>query len=124
MVVPPETTISDKTPTPPGGLLVRILADYDDAIWWDEPVYEDLYARYCITCGTGAGGRKTVTLEYKAKDGPVFTGYFWVTAFEELQLGLGPSALVFRIDDVNGKLLPAPDLQPIDAPAPPPWACK
>lgn len=123
LVVPPDTKIVDKTPTPPGALLVRIVADYAKDIWWDGPVIGDPFAKYCITCGTGPGGRKTVTLEYKSATTPAFTGYFWVTAFEELQLGVGPDAKMFRIDDVAGKLIPAPDLMPYDPPGPPDGVC-
>ncbi|GMV39088.1 MAG: hypothetical protein AMXMBFR64_08040 [Myxococcales bacterium] len=123
LVVPPDTKIVDKTPTPPGALLVRIVADYAKDIWWDGPVIGDPFAKYCITCGTGPGGRKTVTLEYKSATTPAFTGYFWVTAFEELQLGVGPDAKMFRIDDVAGKLIPAPDLLPYDPPGPPGGVC-
>lgn len=123
LVVPPDTQIVDKTPTPPGALLVRFVADYGTEIWWDEPVINDPYAKYCITCGTGPGGRKTVTLEYKSATTPAFTGYFWVTAFEELQLGVGKDAKMFRIDDVSGKLVAAPDLVPYDPPGPPAGVC-
>ena len=124
LVIPTTTKIIGSGVTPPGGLLVRIVGDYATDIWWDGPVYDDLYARYCVTCGTGPGGRKTVTLEYKSATTPAFTGYFWVTAFEELQIGLGEDALVFRIDDTTGKLLPAPDLSPVAPPTQPPGLCK
>jgi len=115
LVVPPETPVVHQTPTPAGSLLIK---DTNGQLWLDTPVQGDPFARYCIECGVGPDGRKTVILEYYKADGSVLTGYFYVTAFEELQLGLGPDARVFRIDDVHGDLLLLPDATPFE---PPPW---
>ena len=124
LVIPPDTEIVDKTPTPPGAMLVTIIWDYTAAIWWDGPVNADPFAKYCVTCGYGPGERKTVTLEYKSATTPAFTGYFWVTAIEELQLGVGPDAVMYRIDDVAGELIPAPDLVPYAPPERPEGVCN
>lgn len=124
LAIPPETVLVDKTPTPPGGLLLRIWDDHGDEIWWDEPVYADLYARYCVTCGTGPEGQKTLNLEYLAKDESFFTGWFWVTAFEELQLGTGPDAVVYALDQVEGTAQLIPDAVPFTPPEWPWWWCE
>lgn len=118
LVIPPSTKFVDKTPTPPGSLLFRIWNDYGDEIWWDEPVYNDPYARYCITCGTGPLGQKTLNLEYLSADSSFFTGWFWVTAFEELQIGVGPTAVVYSINQATATLTPIPTATPY---VPPDW---
>jgi len=104
LVIPVDTAITDTTPTQPGELLVRIAPNYEPEIWWDDPVYNDLYARYCITCGIGPNDEKTVIFEYNSIDGKVRTGYFYINNFELLQVGIGSSAKVFAIDDVNGTI--------------------
>jgi hypothetical protein len=115
LVVPPETPVVHQTPTPAGSLLIK---DTNGQVWLDAPVQNDPFARYCIECGVGPEGRKTVILEYHKADGSVLTGYFYVTAFEELQVGLGSAARVYAIDDVHGDLVPAPDASRFE---PPPW---
>lgn len=109
-------------PTPPGGLLA--MAADGDRPAWDHPTRRDRYARYCVECGTGPGGRRTMVLEYVAPDATVRTGYFYLTAFEELQLGVGDEARLFRIDDVRGALAPAPDLTVFRPPVPPEALCE
>lgn len=116
-VIPPDTAIVDSTPTPPGSLLVRVWDEFEDEIWWDAPVYDDPYARYCITCGTGPAGQKTINFEYLSADESFFTGWFWVTEFEELQLGDGPDAIVYAIDPTNATLTVIPDAEPTIPPA-------
>jgi hypothetical protein len=69
LVIPTDTEITDITPTQPGQLLVRIPYDYSKDIVWDNPVYDDIYARYCISCGISDENKKTLTLEYVKKDG-------------------------------------------------------
>ncbi len=99
MAVPDGTPIATSTPTPEGALLVMgTSGEYID----DDPTLADPFARYCVECGVGPGGRKTVILEYDSLDGAVRTGYFYVTSFEELQVGVGPGAVVYSIDDVLG----------------------
>lgn len=117
LAVPPSTRIVTKAPES-GALLVK---PSDGSFIPDKPTEDDLYARYCIECGKGPGGRKTVIMEYVSEDGGrVDTGYFYVTAFEELQIGVGPDARVYTIDDAHGALKPAPGLPPFAAPAFPP----
>jgi hypothetical protein len=58
-----------------------------------------------------------MNLEYLSADGSFFTGWFWVTAFEELQLGVGPGAVVYAIDQVAGTLTPIPNAVPFNPPA-------
>ena len=123
-VIPPDTPFTTTTPTPPGSLLLRIWSGDDGTVKWDDPVYDDLYARYCISCGVGPQGQRTLQLEYRSADESVFTGWFWVTDFEELQLGLGPAARVYRLDQAAGRALEAPDLTPFDPPEVPAGYCE
>ncbi len=120
LAVPDDTPVVTSTPTPPGSLLVRAT---DGGLILDDPTQDDVFARYCVECGTGPGGRKTVILEYVSADESIHTGYFYLTAFEELQVGIGDAARVYRIDDVNGRLDEAPDLEVLDPPSPPPSFC-
>lgn len=121
LVVAPETLVVEDVATPPGALLVT---STDGELVLDEPTQGDVFARYCVECGTGPDGRKTVILEYVSPDRSVHTGHFYLTAFEEVQVGIGDGARVFRIDDVQGRLEEATDLVPFDPPVPPPTMCE
>jgi hypothetical protein len=114
LAIDPASPVVSTTPTPPGSVLVRATAG--DLVL-DEPTQDDPFARYCVECGTSPAGAKTLILEYVSPDGSVHTGYFYVTAFEELQIGVGPAARVYDLDDVGGGASPS------DAPAfdPPAW---
>jgi len=99
LAIDPSSPIVTSTPTPPGSVLVRATSgDLVD----DTPTADDPFAHYCGECGSGPGGRKTVIIEYVSPDESVKTGYFFVTAIEELQIGIGAGAKVYRIDDVTG----------------------
>jgi hypothetical protein len=121
LAVPTTTPIVTSTPTPAGALLVKGTSGQ-----WiqDDPTAADPYARYCIECGVGPGGRKTVIMEYNSADNKIHTGYFYVTAFEELQVGVGPGARVYRINDVAGTVTLAADLSPFPAPKEPTAYCQ
>jgi hypothetical protein len=114
LAVPADTPIVTSTPTPPGALLVM---PTDGVVLLDDPTQHDPFARYCIECGTGPGGRKTVILEYLSADESVHTGYFFVTAFEVLQVGVGDGATVWDVDDAAGAVTPSS----VDAYEPPGW---
>lgn len=121
LAVPASTPIVSQTPTPDGSLLVKAASGaYVD----DPPTKNDPYAYYCVECGTGPAGQKTLILEYNSADGSVHTGYFYVTGFEELQLGVGPGAKVFRLDNVAGSATAAPDLPPFAPPSAPAERCN
>jgi len=90
----------------------------DGGLILDDPTQGDVNARYCVECGTGPGGRKTVILEYLSADESIHTGYFYVTAFEQLQVGVGPNARVFDLDDVAGTAVENPGADPT---TPPDW---
>ena len=115
MAVPTDTILVNQTPTPVGAFLVGASTG---GLIMDDPTAHDPYAYYCIECGVNAAGRRTMIFEYNSADGEVTTGYFYVTAFEELQIGLGPEARVFTIDDVNGTIVPLEDTTVFD---PPDW---
>ncbi len=117
----PTTTSLVKVPQDPATtnflLVMRENAGggVDDPIW-DQPTVNDPYAKYCSTCGTGPGDQHTLFVQYVSADGRVNTGYVSVTAFEELQVGIGPAAQVYRLDQVNGRLILASDLSPVTPP--------
>jgi len=121
LVAPPETRIVDRPSSPPqpGSVLVMRENGGSDEPWYDEPTLNDPYARYCITCGRGPNGERTLYVQYASADGRIDTGYVSVTAFEELQVGTGPGARVYRLDQVAGRAVAAPDLAPLEAPAHP-----
>lgn len=121
LAVPADTAVVDAPPTPAGALLVMAT---DGQLVDDPPTAADPYAHYCVECGTSPSGRKTVILEYRSADDAVFTGYFYVTAFEQLQLGVGPGAVVYELDDVAGSVTPRADLQPFEPPVPPASYCQ
>ncbi len=117
MVIPTSTTVNNQKGAPnPGELNVYTLNNYSPKVWIDGPTETDVYARYCITCGIGPEQKKTITLEYASANGKVFTGQFWLTAFEELQIGIGAGARVYKLDAVNGKAILDNALLPISPP--------
>jgi hypothetical protein len=106
LAVPAGSPIVTATPTPPGSVLVR---GTDGELVLDEPTQHDPFARYCVECGTSPTGRRTLIIEYVSADEEIHTGYFFVTAFEELQIGVGAGAEVFGLDDVSGTASPLGD---------------
>ncbi len=64
-----------------------------------------------------------MTLEYRSKDDKIRTGYFYVTAFEELQIGVGAGAAVYTLDDKNGKFSRDLGASPFTPPALDPSYC-
>lgn len=125
MAVPVDTAIVGKPATPPGSLLVMsTVNDYGDEIVWDVPMMHDPHAKYCISCGVGPQGRRTVIMEYVSDDGSIDTGYFFTTGIEELQIGVGPGAQLYRLDDVNGMVVPDSGLVPFDPPDMPWSLCE
>jgi hypothetical protein len=115
LAVPAATVVVTEPPTPEGALLVRAT---DGGYIPDEPTAADPFAAYCVECGTSPDGRKTVILEYVSEGGAVATGYFFVTAFEELQIGVGEEARLFAIRDDTGTL---EQLDPGGLYSPPAW---
>ncbi|MCA9602321.1 MAG: hypothetical protein R3A78_05660 [Polyangiales bacterium] len=120
LAIPTDTQLVTTTPTPAGGLLTK---QTDGGFIVDEPTVGDPFAVYCVECGEGPGGRRTVIFEYNSANGKIETGYFYVTAFEEIQVGLGDGARVYRIDDVNGTIEPLPNATPTTVPALPGAFC-
>ncbi len=58
-------------------------------------------------------GRRTMMIEYRRPDGNSTTGYMTLVSFEELQVGIGKNAKVYRIDDITGIVEYDPDLTPL-----------
>lgn len=121
LAVPDDTDVVTSTPTPAGALMVK---GTDGHLIDDTPTASDPYAHYCVECSESPAGRRTVIMEYKSADGQVFTGYFYVTAFEELQIGTGSGARVFRINDRTGTLTEDSGLEPFLPPSAPADLCR
>lgn len=121
LAVPDDTGLVKSTPTPPGNLLVLPV---DDRFVDDPPTAADPFAYYCVLCGTGPQGERTVQMEYRSQDDSVLTGYFGVTGFEELQVGVGPAARVFAIDNGDGALTELADATPTVPPSWPTQYCE
>lgn len=121
LVVPDDTEVLGAVETPMGAITAR---GADGSVVLDDPTQGDPFAAYCVECGEGPGGRRTLILEYRSADGSVHTGYFYVTAFEELQVGLGDAARLFRIDDAIGALVPDASLVALTPPVPPSRFCE
>jgi hypothetical protein len=95
----------------PGSLLSFVYADYAPSI--DAPTEDDEFARYYGLAEVGPGGEHTVTISYRSPDGRVFTQDSYITAVEEIQLGVGDSARVYVVDQVSGQLIEDPTLHPL-----------
>lgn len=113
LAVDPSTPIVTETPTPPGSLLVLPTEGVYEI---DEPTVGDPFAVYCVQCGQSDKGEKTVILEYNSPDDKIHTGYFWLTSFEELQVGVGDKARLYTIDATNGTVTEAPSLERTQVP--------
>ncbi len=86
----------------PGSLLAMIYDDYEVSV--DGPTETDAFARYYGTVPVGPNGEHTVTLSYRSPDGLVFTHDFYITSVEEIQVGTGTDAIVYRVDQAAGTL--------------------
>jgi len=121
LAIPTDTEIVPAPATPDGGLMVRVMAgDFAE----DGPMAGQVYARYCGPCGSGQQGERTIELQYRSADGAVDTGYFGITAIEELQLGVGADAIVCAVDQTAGQLTPLQDSEPFLPPAWPDERCQ
>lgn len=103
LVVPVDTAVENGAASAASGVVaVWIDPDYSPDPVSDPPTEDDVYARYYASAGIGPGGKKTVLWAYESVSGNVHTGYCAMTGIEELQVGLGPQARVYRIDETNG----------------------
>ncbi len=102
-------------PTAKGTVTLRISPDYPDEPVVDGPTEQDPYARYQPNGGIGPNGAKTVTLEYVNLAGTVKTGYSGITSIEELQIGIGPDAPVYAIDQTTGEAALDADAEPLSS---------
>jgi hypothetical protein len=115
LVIPSDTPIVYTDDTVNGTILIKSAGA--NAVL-DDPTQGDPYAAYCVECGTGPGGRKTLILSYRSTNGQVFTAYSYLTDIEELQVGVGDTARVYRLDDIQGKATLDLSLNPV---TPPTW---
>ncbi|MBX3179605.1 MAG: hypothetical protein KF886_19795 [Candidatus Hydrogenedentes bacterium] len=115
VVVPDDTAvISGPGALPAGTAQVGIRAGFPDTPEPDGPTLADPFARYYRIAGRSpVGNRQTVFFDYHSASGHVRAGDIYLTAVEELQIGVGPDAKVYRIDDVNGAAVLDPGLEPI-----------
>ncbi|KAJ6230559.1 hypothetical protein M0813_06549 [Anaeramoeba flamelloides] len=124
MVIPTDTEIvigTDSTPDSGYFQFVKVDGEWSP----DETTEDNVYTRYCGTCGINEGdNRKTAIFRYSSIDGSVYTGHFYVTNMEEIQIGVGEEAKVYEIDDINGDLILNNDLTPLEEPEFPTQYCK
>ncbi len=97
----------------PGSFLSFVYADY--APTEDPPTAADVFARYYGTVPIGPNDEHTVTLSYRSPDSAVFTQDFYATAIEEIQLGIGDDAVVYKVDQRTGNLTADATLLPLVA---------
>ena len=119
LAIPTSTTLVTTTPTPAGGLLIKPTTGQ---VIEDSPTQADPYARYCVECGVGPNNQKTIIAEYNSADGLVKTGYFYLNAVEEIQVGVGTGARVYRLNSAQGTATLDTTLVPYVPPAAP--ACS
>jgi hypothetical protein len=121
LIVPSDTPIVYTDDTKNGTIFIKSAGS---AAILDDPTQGDPFARYCVECGTGPGDRKTLILSYRSSDGRVFTAYSYLTDFEELQVGAGDGARVYRLDDAQGKATLDASLKAVTPPAWPDQYCS
>ena len=103
LVVPVETTVVNSlAATDPGSISIGLLNDYPPLPVSDNPTSEDYYTRYCETAGIGPTGQKTIIMRYVNTSQTIKTGYCYLTSVEEIQVGVGPTAKVYQIDQITG----------------------
>lgn len=114
LVVPTDTVVFSSTDLPsPGTIQVRIPTNYNPLPVPDLPTIDDVFARYSSTAGLGPDGRHTMIFDYFSASGEVRSGFIFVTAIEEFQVGLGADAKVYRLDDIAGVAILDEELEPI-----------
>ena len=115
LVVPDNTeVISGLGSIVEGQVQIGIRPGFPDEPVPDPPTINNVFARYVYTAGRNPeDNRQTVFLDYRSASGHVHAGDIYLTAIEELQIGVGPDAKVYRIDDVNGAAILAPELEPL-----------
>jgi len=113
LAIPPKTEVvssRSKHDNNPGSLLIFVYSNYKSKV--DAPTAKDAYARYYGTAPVGPKGEHTLTVSYRSQDKKVFTHDFYITSVEELQLGTGSDARVYRLDSKTGKATLDPTLKP------------
>lgn len=112
MNVPPDTQMVTRPgDSAPGTMLVFVESDYQAVV--DGPTEDDPNGRYYVTAPVGPEGEHTLTMQYQSADGSVDTAWFYVTDVEELQMGVGADARVYRLDDVAGTATADESLEPV-----------
>ncbi len=96
----------------PGSLLMFL--EEDQKVVIDTPTEDDPYARYYVYVPPSSSNRRTMTLQYISADNSVNTGYFFVTAVEEVQIGIDRKGPIYRLDDITGEVVLDPTLQARD----------
>jgi hypothetical protein len=113
--VPLDTELQEAvTGVVPAGMVgLHMAPDYDPEPVPDGPTENNLFARYYGRAGIGPEGQKTLRLIYNSASEHVVSGDCGISGIEELQIGIGPGARVYRIDEVNGGGVEDPGLAPI-----------
>lgn len=113
LVVPDATSVFSGPGTPdPGEVQLGSRPGFPDFPVPDPPTVDNIYARYYSTAGLSPEGRRTVFIDYRPVTGSNHAGDNYLTGVEEIQIGIGPNAKVYRIDDINGEAVLASDLVP------------
>lgn len=115
LVVPDDTEVTSGpgSATGDGTVEVGIRPGFPDTPVPDGPTEDNVFTRYYGIAGRSPeGNRQTVYISYRSASGHVDSGDILLTAVEELQIGIGPAAKVYRIDDVNGAAVLDPGLLP------------
>jgi len=108
--IPEDTTlVSSPGQVVPGSLLILVQPQEGTVI--DTPTEHDDYARYYVYAPPSPTGQLTVTLQYVSADSSVDTAYFFITAVEEIQLGISATAPVYRVDATSGAYSLAADAE-------------
>lgn len=111
LVIPTNTPVTTSSQQ---GAVAILGGSYQVVV--DQPSVYSVYGRYYVTAPVGPNGEMTVTLHYISASGHVDTGHFYLTAFEELQIGIGSGATVYDIDPINRTLTANPGKDPYDPP--------
>ncbi|MBI2423893.1 MAG: hypothetical protein HYV27_13765 [Candidatus Hydrogenedentes bacterium] len=114
-MVPADTAVTGSVAgnTPPGTLEIRVKAGYPPEPVPDPPTEGDVFARYFLTAGIGPNGERTHIMVYHSADSTVNTAEVSLTSVEEVQIGVGPDARVYKVDPETGTPALDETLQPL-----------
>ncbi len=113
--VPLDTPLLPHTPgaeLAQGSATLNLFDEYSEEPVPDGLMQDDPLTRYYVYAGIGPEGQKTLTLRYRSASDHV-RALVMLTAIEEIQIGIGENARVYKVDQVNGKAEPSASLKPV-----------